>query len=137
MSADGRVGLGAAEVILITSKLEKDDTAFIIGGQATNLWAWFYRDRDPTLTTSLTSQDIDYFGSAESARRFAEAIGGDLLLPEPGSFTPSTALVRAEVNGRVITIDFLNDVLGISLRELGRGGVSESPCEGTMKLVTP
>lgn len=62
MSADGRVGLGAAEVILITSKLEKDDTAFIIGGQATNLWAWFYRNRDPTLAISLTSQDIDYFG---------------------------------------------------------------------------
>lgn len=51
-------------------------------------------------------------------------------MPEPGSFTPSTALVRAEVNGRVITIDFLNDVLGVSLRELGRGGVSEIALQG-------
>jgi len=59
MSANGRLGLGAAEVILITSKLERDDAAFIIGGQATNLWAWFYRDRDPILSAPLTSEDIE------------------------------------------------------------------------------
>jgi hypothetical protein len=118
MSANGRLALGAAEVIQITSKLEKDDAVFIIGGQATNLWAWFYRDRDLTLKAPLTSEDIDFYGSAQSARRFAEAIGGELLLPEAGSSTPSTALVKARINGRTITIDFLNDVLGVSQREL-------------------
>ncbi len=55
MSTTGRPGLGAAEVIKITSKLEQDDETFVIGGQATNLWAWFYRARDPALSEPLTA----------------------------------------------------------------------------------
>ena len=129
MSAAGRLGLGAAEVIQITANLERDDAAFIIGGQATNLWAWFYRSRHAELGQPLTSEDIDFFGSKESARRFSKSIGGKLLLPERGSATPSTAIVKATINGREITIDFLNDVLGVSQRELQKG-VSEIALPG-------
>jgi hypothetical protein len=129
MSATGRLGLGAADVIQITSNLERDDAAFIIGGQATNLWAWFYRVRHADLSEPLTSEDIDFFGSVESARRFSEAIGGKLLLPERASATPSTAIVKMTIGGREITIDFLNDVLGVSQRELQKG-VSEIALHG-------
>ncbi len=44
---DDTAALGPAEVIPIVSNLTADDGAFIVGGQATNLWAWFYRDRAP------------------------------------------------------------------------------------------
>jgi hypothetical protein len=121
MSTTGRPGLGAAEVIKITSKLEQDDETFVIGGQATNLWAWFYRARDPALSEPLTSEDIDYFGSAQSARRFADAVNGELSLPEDDRFTPNTALVKATINGREIRIDFLKQVLGVTDKELQRG----------------
>jgi len=44
-----RPAFGAAEVIEITSKLECDDDAFIIGGQATKFWAWFFQNKEPEL----------------------------------------------------------------------------------------
>ncbi len=120
---DERETLGAAEVIQIVSKLEHEDGAFVIGGQATNLWADFYRDRDPELQSAgpFTSKDIDYYGSREVAQRFADAIGGELRLPEMDDVTPNTALVIATVGSRKIIIDFLNSVIGIHARELQKG----------------
>jgi hypothetical protein len=70
---------------------------------------------------SLTSDDIDYFGSRQVARNVADALGGKLLIPGKDDHTPSTAQVIAVLNGREIKIDFLNDVLGIQSRELRRG----------------
>jgi hypothetical protein len=74
MTDGERPAFGAAEVITITSKFEADDDAFIIGGQATNFWAWFYQDAAPEdLKGPFTSEDIDYFGSEEVARHVAAA----------------------------------------------------------------
>jgi len=115
---------GAAEVIQIASKLTTDDDAFVIGGQATNLWAWFYRDRDPALSSKdpLTSKDIDYFGPLKAARSLADALGGEV---HPASIddmnTPNTAVVVATFNGKKLVIDFLNDIIGVSRRELENG----------------
>lgn len=118
-----RPGFGASEVIEITSKFEADDDAFIIGGQATNFWAWFFQDKEPELKLKgpFTSEDIDYFGSPEVARTVAEAIDGKLLLPEKDDHTPSTAQIVATINGKPLVIDFLGAVLGVHDRELRRG----------------
>jgi hypothetical protein len=64
------------EVIEITSKFEADDDAFVIGGQATNFWAWFYQDKEPALKLKgpFTSEDIDYFGTQDVARNVAGAL---------------------------------------------------------------
>jgi hypothetical protein len=118
-----RPAFGAADVIEIASKFESVDDAFIIGGQATNFWAWFYQDKEPELRLKgpLTSEDIDYFGSQEAARTVAEALGGKLLLPVRDDHTPSTAQIVAAIKGKPLIIDFLGAVLGISARELRRG----------------
>ena len=65
MSDPDRPAFGASEVIEITSKFEADDNAFLIGGQATNFWAWLYQDKEPALKLKgpFTSEDIDYFGT--------------------------------------------------------------------------
>jgi hypothetical protein len=107
-----RPAFGASEVIEITSKFEADDDAFIIGGQATNFWAWFYQDQEPDLKLKgpFTSEDIDYFGTQEVARNVAEALGGKLLLPERGDHTASTAQIVAAINGKPLLIDFLGAV---------------------------
>lgn len=62
---DDEPRFGAEEVIAIASRLNADDASFVVGGQATNLWAWYYRGRSPELQFDepLTSLDIDYFGS--------------------------------------------------------------------------
>lgn len=126
MTASERPAFGAAEVIEITSKFEVEDPAFIIGGQATNFWAWLYEDREPELAElgPFTSEDIDYFGSKEVAATVADALGGKLLLPEPGDHTASTAQIVTTFNNKPLIIDFLNSVLGVRKDELERG-VSE------------
>lgn len=123
MSGAERPAFGAAEVIEIASKFEAEDDAFIIGGQATNLWAWFFQDKEPELKLKgpLTSEDIDYFGSQEVARTVAEALDGKLLLPVKDDHTPSTAQIVTTINGKPLIIDFLGSVLGIGNRELRRG----------------
>jgi len=126
MNDSERPAFGASEVIEITSKLGADDNAFIIGGQATNFWAWFYQDKeaDLRLRGPFTSEDIDYFGTQEVARNLAEALGGKLLLPKHDDHTASTAQIETTINGKPLKIDFLRTVLGVQDRELRRGGVS-------------
>ena len=67
-----------------------------------------------------TSKDIDYFGQAEAARKLADALGGTLSLPQMDDHTPSTALVKATVDGVDLEIDFLNNVSGVNHEELER-----------------
>lgn len=115
---------GPAEVIQIASKLTIDDSTFVIGGQATNLWAWFYRGRDPVLSENnpLTSKDIDYFGSFKAAESLAAALGGEVRRATADDMnTPNTAVVLATFNGKKLVIDFLNGVIGVSRRELEDG----------------
>jgi len=99
MNTSERPAFGASEVIEITSKLEADDDAFIIGGQATNFWAWLYQDKEADLKLKgpFTSEDIDYFGTKEVARNLAEALGGKLLLPKADDHTASTAQIETAI----------------------------------------
>ncbi len=126
--------LGPADVIPIASNLTADDGAFIVGGQATNLWAWYYQDRVPYLRNSgpFTSQDIDYFGGIDVAQKLADALNGKVLRPGRDTMnTPNTAIVEVELNGRNIRIDFLGKLLGIKNREFANG-VSELQLKATI-----
>jgi hypothetical protein len=133
MTAEDPALLGAEEVIQIAGAFEQNDDAFIIGGQATNLWAWFYQEKEPGLKREgpFTSRDIDYFGSQEVARNVANVLGGKLYLPNPDHHTPNTAKVVTTINGKTVEIDFLGTVLGITDRELRRG-VSALSVAGTV-----
>jgi hypothetical protein len=124
LPTDKQPRFGATDVIQISSKLTLDDDTFLVGGQATNLWAWYYQDKSDLLSPSkpLTSQDIDYFGTFKAAQIFAEALGGKAHKPSKDTMnTPSTALVIAKWDGQDLEIDFLNGVLGVSKRELENG----------------
>jgi len=124
MTVDEPPRFSAEEVIQIASKLAVDDATFMIGGQATNLWVWFYKPREPKLQTDtpLTSQDVDYFGTREVAKAFAEAIGGTLAVPTMDHMnTVNTAIVHATINGKAVIIDFLHSILGVQQSELRRG----------------
>jgi hypothetical protein len=120
--SDERPLFGPADVIPIASNVTVEDGAFIIGGQATNLWAWFFREQEPELKVPLTSADIDYFGPYEAAKKFADAVGGEVLRPSPEDMnTPNTAVVITKIGGHDVKIDFLNGVLGVRREELQDG----------------
>lgn len=88
------------------------------------MWAWYYRDRSPALQFDdpLTSVDIDYFGSFRVAQDFAALIGGRVFRPDADTMnSPSTAKVVTEYDGKILTIDFLNGILGVKPKELETG----------------
>lgn len=109
-----------------------DDGAFLVGGQALNIWAERYSGA-PELDDfgPYTSKDLDYFGHRRAAEKLATAIGGSLRLPHPDNATPQSAIVVAEIDGRRIEIDFLTHVLGVR-----SPGLENSAIEIVMQVLT-
>lgn len=102
-------------VLDIAKILEGDNRAFVVGGQALNLWAEYYAPGAAELLEfrPYTSKDIDYFGQKEVARKLAEGLGGTVKVPDANDTTFQTALVEATVDGIEIGIDFLSHVKGV------------------------
>lgn len=115
-------------VIKLASVLRLEDDAFIVGGQALNLWAERYFAVDSSLAeyAPYTSKDLDYFGHREAAQKLADALDGKAIFPHPDDHTPNSALVRATVLGQEIEVDFLSHVLGVRALELERLAVELS-----------
>lgn len=112
-------------VLDIAKILEDDERAFVVGGQALNLWAEYYSSRAAELIEfrPYTSKDIDYFGQKDVAAKLAKGLGGTLKVPDSNDTTFQTALVEATVEGIEIGIDFLSHVKGVQ-RGL-EGGVTD------------
>jgi len=91
-----------------------EDRAFLVGGQALNIWAERYSHCTELAEYGpFTSKDIDYFGYLQAAQKLAKAIGGKMRTPSADHMTPQSALVTAEIDGRTVEIDFLTHVLGV------------------------
>lgn len=94
--------------------LSLSDNAFIVGGQALNLWAERYSYIDQLQAYGpYTSKDIDYFGQRKAAEKLAEALGGSVAIPDADDYTPQTAIVHANIDDIPIEIDFLWHVKGV------------------------
>ncbi len=142
MAAERAAPLARSTVIKLASVLGLDDHAFIIGGQALNLWAERYAGRLPDLVAygPFTSKDLDYFGHRDAAEKLADALGGKVLVPDPDDHTPNSAVVVATVDGREIEIDFLSDVIGVRPNALERDAVElivPVRADGVDQLVIP
>lgn len=106
--------LAPETVLSIASHIVLEDGAFVIGGQALNLWAELYSYREELkLYRPYTSKDIDYYGLHGAAKKLADALGGKMLIPEIDNQTPQTAIVEAVVDGKELQIDFLGHVQGV------------------------
>lgn len=143
----GRPSFGPEDVIEISNKFAADDEQFVVGGQATNFWAWYYQNAEPKLKLGgpFTSEDIDYFGTVNVAKSLAEATHGKLYIATMDDQTPSSAIVETTVNGKPIKIDFLSGILGVKNKELKRGvielrveaEIDGKSSEATIKLMHP
>lgn len=113
------------DVLRVALAVGVHDDAFVVGGQALNIWAEYYASRSSELSefAPYTSKDIDYFGHQAAAKKMATALGGRIAFPPVGDSTPSTAIVTALIDGREISIDFISHVLGVLDRSLKNGVV--------------
>jgi hypothetical protein len=108
----------------LASILQLSDNAFIIGGQALNLWAERYL-HIPQLVDygPYTSKDLDYFGYRQAATKLADALGGTVRIPKGDDHTPQTAVVTAIIHGETVEIDFLYHVKGVHSESLQKQAV--------------
>ena len=115
-------------VVELASILHLEDGAFLVGGQAINLWAETYYARAAELAEfgPYTSKDIDYFGRVQAAEKLAKALGGTVSTPEIDDATPHTAIVEADFQGQHLIIDFLGAVLGVEPEAMERRAVNLS-----------
>lgn len=103
----------------IAGILQLSDKAFIVGGQALNLWAERYSHVEELAAYGpYTSKDIDYFGHQAAAQKLADALNGELLIPDADDHTPQTAVVRAIIAMQQVEIDFLWHVKGVDDKSL-------------------
>jgi hypothetical protein len=114
-------------VIQLASILRLSDGAFLVGGQALNLWAERY-SAAPELEVygPYTSKDIDYFGHRQAAEKLAAALHGEVTYPTLDDMTPHTAIVTADVGGEHLVIDFIDTVLGVQPSKLEKLAVEIS-----------
>lgn len=108
----------------LASILQLSDKAFIVGGQALNLWAERYSEvAELAYYGPYTSKDLDYFGYREAAEKLADALGGTVRIPKGDDHTPQTAIVTATLHGKTVEIDFLYNVKGVKSDSLQKQAV--------------
>lgn len=89
-----------------------------------NLWAERYSHvRELAAYGPYTSKDIDYFGRRQAAQKLADALHGQLLIPDSDDHTPQTAVVKAQIDGQDVEIDFLWHVKGVDEASLVKQAV--------------
>lgn len=96
--------------------------AFLVGGQALNFWAERYAERAPELRNygPYSTKDVDFFGTAQAARKLAGLLGGKVRVPSGDDHSPQSAVVEAKVLGHDVSIDFLWNIKGPPSDQLER-----------------
>ena len=108
--------LDQAEVELLLKKLATVE-AIVVGGQALALWCRLFLDRAPHIASaySLTSEDLDVYGSATEAATFAALLDDAELIVTPAwDASPNSAVVIGKIKDRTVRVDFMRNILGVS-----------------------
>ena len=94
----------------------------LVGGQAVNFWANYYKNKAPQLAAyaPYTSKDIDFVGPKEAVRECAKRLGGTAKLATFDDVnTPNTGVVMfIDSENHARHIDFLGSVAGVADAEL-------------------
>lgn len=103
------------------------DRLVLVGGQALEVWG-VVLDVPPPIAVASGGQhfhaltvDADWLGQKADAQWLADLLGinqTELYIPAADDPTPSTAVLYLERNGRVMLMDFLAGITGITNTEL-------------------
>ena len=120
----------------------KDLDIVLVGGQAVNLWASFYREETSELENYLpfASEDIKFYGGKLEAIACRNRLGGELILNNTFDPSPNTAVLLVNFNNKKLRLDFLGSVFGVSDFEIANNfkiiSLKEAP-ELKLKVLHP
>jgi hypothetical protein len=118
--------LTAEEVETILAYIEQVD-AIVVGGQSLAIWARLFLDRYPQIARvySISSEDVDVYGNAAAAQKFAEKLAGArVFIADPFDNSPNAAVVEGELGDRKIRIDFMRSILGVDPKSIKKNFVT-------------
>ena len=134
--------LRSKDVYYILEHVPEPEDAILIGGQALNVWAEYYAEKDPSLNTHspFFSHDIDFLGGRTTAEQIHEAWKGKITRPSEASRTPLIAKLEFRLDdGRRVIMDFLDETAGFkndSVRKEARA--TQNPyTQTTLKVLHP
>ncbi|MGL6341273.1 MAG: hypothetical protein ACRC80_19290, partial [Waterburya sp.] len=92
-------------------KIIKSEDLVLVAGQAVNIWASYYIDRQPLLKKYLpfSSLDFDFLGNRQQAREIHKLLGGKLEINKTWDSSPQAAILFVDN----LRIDFLVTVFGV------------------------
>lgn len=135
--------LSSNEVEELLRYIERTES-IVIGGQALALWCRLFLDRAPQIAGfySLSSEDLDVYGSVAEAKKLAEfLLDAELHLPPAFDNSPNAAVVTGRIGAHRIRIDFMRSVLGVDDKILKKKYVtlSKETAQGqiSMNLMHP
>jgi len=108
-------------VLRLLQPLSAERRIVLVGGQAVAFWMRFLQDKHPDLRLSqpLTSKDIDFEGSAQSVRRAAALLAGQMRIASMDDHTPNTGIVLfTDADGVRREIDFIDAPHGLNARDV-------------------
>ena len=109
--------LRSDDVYYILEPVPEPEHAVLIGGQALNVWAEYYAEKDPSLSTHspFFSHDIDFLGGMDTAEQIHEVWKGKITKPSEASSTPLIAKLEFKLkDGRRVSVDFLGETAGFN-----------------------
>ncbi|WP_152486079.1 hypothetical protein [Methylohalobius crimeensis] len=103
----------------------------LVGGQAVAFWSRHYLNRP------VTSQDIDFLGTAEDAEEWSQALGIECKIPDLSDPTPNSAMLRCLIGKDEVDIDFLASLEGLNSIDIRKTAIEIHIGDKTLRIMHP
>jgi hypothetical protein len=98
--------------------LTQDTQIVLVGGQALAFWSARFAEHDGEIR-AVSTKDIDFQGSADSARRAAELLDAKVMIPSPREPSPVTGVVTfVDAEGFDRSLDFIEAPRGLTAEDV-------------------
>jgi len=115
--------LSEAEVYEIIHATQSDQL-LMVGGQSITLWRNLYASRNAWLNdNAVTSEDIDFLRNRDAATNLSNHYDVEIRKVNPDDNSPSDSQLLIPMNDRIVVVDFLRSVHGVSDKELNKRAV--------------
>lgn len=100
-------------VLGLLAPLSESAQIVLVGGQALAFWSARFAEPSGEINV-VASKDIDFEGSADAARRAAQLLGGEVMIPSPREPSPMTGTVAfVDAEGIDRSLDFIEAPRGL------------------------
>jgi hypothetical protein len=117
--------------------LATDKPLLLVGGQAVNLWALYYRDRTVELAP-FVSRDADVLGDRETLKTLGKLAGAKpQFFPLRPPSNEVGVVIAKDASGRPLLIEVLRHVHGVSDKELREPSYTLAIGDGQIQVQVP